>query len=190
MYLLDHFIGLVPLELGSYLHPTFVICIHLPHISLRSPHSWLRYTLYTSSSCMPRRILVASHRCNLVRPPLSHLPCTPIHSAEKSAPQPLPPYGWSTACSNVCSRAFTVSATRRSGHTSLMKVKVLMDVYQSTGSEGLQTLGFLEGVEAFDLAFFEFVWVGTRRGMQIPSPLPRRVSCFVAGSLVLVSPPP
>ena len=52
-----------------------------------------------------------------------------------------------------------------------------MDVDLSIGSERLQTLGFLEGVEAFDLGFFlvEFAWGARIEGCIGP---PRRFPLY------------
>jgi len=66
------------------------------------------------------------------------------------------------------SRAFTLSAARKSGHPSPQLLgegakagDVPTDINQSTGLERLQTLGFLEGVDVFDSQPLDSSRIGT-----------------------------
>ena len=75
---------------------------------------------------------------------------------------------WSKPTTTTSSRAFTVSATRKSGHPSPQLLgeggkagEVPTDINQSTGLERLQTLGFLEGVDVFDSQPLDSSRIGT-----------------------------
>lgn len=66
------------------------------------------------------------------------------------------------------SRAFSLSAARKSGHSSPQLLgeggkagEVPTDITQSTGLERLQTLGFLEGVDVFDSQPLDSSRIGT-----------------------------
>ena len=75
---------------------------------------------------------------------------------------------WSKPTTSTSSRAFTVSATRKSGPASPQLLgeggkagEVPTDINQSTGLERLQTLGFLEGVDVFDSQPLDSSRIGT-----------------------------
>lgn len=75
---------------------------------------------------------------------------------------------WSKPTTTTSSRAFTVSATRKSGHPSPQLFgeggkagEVPTDINQSTGLERLQTLGFLEGIDVFDSQPLDSSRIGT-----------------------------
>lgn len=75
---------------------------------------------------------------------------------------------WPKSTATTSSRAFTVSATRKSGHPSPQLLgdggkagEVPTDINQSTGLERLQTLGFLEGVDVFDSHPLDSSRIGT-----------------------------
>jgi len=77
---------------------------------------------------------------------------------------------WSkpTATTTSSSRAFTVSAARKSGHPSPQIFgeggkagEVPTDITQSTGLERLQTMGFLEGIDVFDSQPLDSSRIGT-----------------------------
>ena len=66
------------------------------------------------------------------------------------------------------SRAFSLSAARKSGHSAPQLLgeggkagEVPTDINQSTGLERLQTLGFLEGIEVFDNQPLDSSRIGT-----------------------------
>jgi len=70
--------------------------------------------------------------------------------------------------STTSSRAFSVSAARKSGHPSPQLLgeggkagEVPTDINQSTGLERLQTLGFLEGIDVFDSQPLDSSRIGT-----------------------------
>lgn len=72
------------------------------------------------------------------------------------------------AWSKPTSRAFTLSAARKSGHPSPQLLgeggktgEVPTDINQSTGLERLQTLGFLEGIDVFDSQPLDSSRIGT-----------------------------
>jgi len=74
---------------------------------------------------------------------------------------------WSKPSSSS-SRAFTLSAARKSGHPSPQLFgeggktgEVPTDINQSTGLERLQTLGFLEGIDVFDSQPLDSSRIGT-----------------------------
>lgn len=76
--------------------------------------------------------------------------------------------GWSKSTTTTSSRAFTVSAARKSGPASPQLLgeggksgEVPTDINQSTGLERLQALGFLEGVDVFDSNPLDSSRIGT-----------------------------
>lgn len=75
---------------------------------------------------------------------------------------------WSKSTTANSSRTFTVSAARKSGHSSPQLLgeggktgEVPTDINQSTGLERMQTLGFLEGVDVFDSHPLDSSRIGT-----------------------------
>jgi len=73
-----------------------------------------------------------------------------------------------TAAVKPAARSLSLSAARLSGHSSpslfgegSKSGEVPTDLSQSTGLDRLQTLGFLEGVEAFDLKPLDASRIGT-----------------------------
>lgn len=75
---------------------------------------------------------------------------------------------WPKSTATTSSRAFTVSAARKSGHPAPQLLgeggktgEVPTDITQSTGLERLQTLGFLEGVDVFDTQPLDSSRIGT-----------------------------
>ena len=75
---------------------------------------------------------------------------------------------WSKQPTTASSRAFSLSAARKSGHPSPQLLgeggkagEVPTDINQSTGLERLQTLGFLEGIDVFDHQPLDSSRIGT-----------------------------
>ena len=75
---------------------------------------------------------------------------------------------WPKSTTTTSSRAFSLSASRKSGHPSPQLLgdggktgEVPTDINQSTGLERLQTLGYLEGVEVFDTQPLDSSRIGT-----------------------------
>ena len=75
---------------------------------------------------------------------------------------------WSKPTTTTSSRAFTISATRKSGHASPQLLgeggkagEVPTDLNQLTGLERLQTMGYLEGIEVFDSQPLDSSRIGT-----------------------------
>ena len=75
---------------------------------------------------------------------------------------------WSKQPTTASSRAFSLSASRKSGHPSPQLLgeggksgEVPTDINQSTGLERFQTLGFLEGIDVFDHQPLDSTRIGT-----------------------------
>lgn len=99
---------------------------------------------------------------------------------------------WPKSTATTSSRAFTVSATRKSGHPSPQLLgdggkagEVPTDINQSTGLERLQTLGFLEGVDVFDSHPLDSSRIGTLDNPVLVYSLVRPFPIFFPATLVL-----
>lgn len=98
---------------------------------------------------------------------------------------------WSKPTTATSSRAFTVSAGRKSGHPSPQLLgeggktgETPTDINQSTGLERLQTLGFLEGIDVFDSQPLDSSRIGTLDNPVLVYSLVRSFFSFIYSSTI------